>query len=534
MDNGNKIDIEKPEVKLFLQEDLLPSRKGNPDLYNLNDEYAKTRSKKISFVTKVLLWCFLGVGLITTGLVMFIQNSNDNIKIDIAVFDDLNLKGLLDVVSKTQRQLDDAVRSKNRLLIELDNKVKTFAVEKETELQLVESLNLSLAEKKKRINTANKTYEDNEQLLNEEYQLQIGMIDSEIEELTKQLASYDSANIEMAKQQESAINSQRKAFDLEKESLIQDYELRISDLMMQIQDMQKNQVSSQGDAINALKQEHLKEISVLDPTFTDERSNELVMSVIEDIIIEEAMALAVNHIEEMERAEESSTTETEIIEAPTEEKTYLPEVILNLTDKEFEQHVKAALNQLEYRLEDFHYVTNVVSTVPWLNSLKEYIIALTGMTNSIINDAVLASLDFLQQQEQVIVERDKEIEELQGEIVAFEHKIKKMYEDYEEIEKVLAEYEIVLESLDARTKQNGEAGYLLDVSDKNNITIFISTVYRDSVKDGTQAYVFRESGTIIGTVTIKRRGSILYAIANDDDVAQKLMVNDSFLLDLVQ
>ena len=50
MDHDNKVKIQKPEVKLFLPENLYPITKSSPQIYDLEDEYAKTRKNKSFFI----------------------------------------------------------------------------------------------------------------------------------------------------------------------------------------------------------------------------------------------------------------------------------------------------------------------------------------------------------------------------------------------------------------------------------------------------------------------------------------------------
>lgn len=561
MDNGHKIDIGKAEVKLFLKEEMLPSRMDAPDLYDLNTEYAKTRSKKMSFVTLVLLCCIAVVALITWGVVMFIEAENSNLEVDIAVFDDLNLKNLLDVVSKTQDKLDQNVKKKNQLNFELQNKINLAQLDRDADLQLIESLRMSVSERKIREQEVIAMFDKQVAELNQEYQPQISFLEAQNADLTKQISSYDSKNVELAKEQEAAINSQRQAFEIEKKQLTDDYESIIADLMLQIESMQKSQLAAQTTAIETLKAQQENELALLDPKFTDKKANQLVLNVIENILVEEAMTQAVEVLAETENVDtiltedmtgkeltesqneviEESANPSAINEISTEEELeqqnstlktmYLPEVVLNLTDKEFQSYVEKSLYELDSQFADFNYVADMVATVPWMNSLKDYIVALTEMTNQIGTKMVLACIDFLQRYEEVVVKQNELVFEQQKTIERLEAQLAQKIREQEQVTLVLLAYEDVLDSLDERARKNGEAGYIITINDKNNLDLFISTRHRDSVKDGTKAYVFRESGNLIGTITIRKKGTMIYGVA-DDDIANKLRVNDSILLEL--
>ena len=516
MDNGNKIDIDKPEVKLFLQEDLLPARMSAPDLYDLNTEYAKTKSKKISFTAKVLLCCTAVVALLTYGVVFYIQSANSNIKVDIAVFEDLNLKNLLDVVAKTQTKLDQAIKKKNQLEFKLENEIKLVQLEKDSDLQLLDSLRMTALTRKSKEEEINTNFEQQILEINEKYLPQIENLKIQIEDLTAQIASYDSKNVEMAKQQEAAINSQKQAFELEKEAIIAEYDATIENLMDQIEILSTVQFTTQGEAIASLKKQQANELALLDPIFTDEKANEIVSTIIEDILIEEAM---------------QSATEYLTKQPAIEEKSKQPEFIINLSDEEFKTHVEAALSEIEKEFADYNYVTELMASVPWMNSLREYIVAITQMTNEIGTNMILGCIEFLEAQDELLVKEQSYTKSLENEIIELKSNIKNLNREHEETNIILMEYEKVLISLDERARQNGEAGYIINSDDANNIALFISTTHKDSVKDGTSAYVFRESGNLIGTITIKRDGTNIYGVANEE-IANILHINDSILLEL--
>ncbi len=73
MDHDNKVKIQKPEVKLFLPENLYPITKSSPQIYDLEDEYAKTRKNKSFFIPLLMTGLCLFVGLLTFGVTKYID-----------------------------------------------------------------------------------------------------------------------------------------------------------------------------------------------------------------------------------------------------------------------------------------------------------------------------------------------------------------------------------------------------------------------------------------------------------------------------
>src|SRR5574344_1748623 len=122
MDNDNKVDKkmhQHNEVLLFLKDELQPLSHDKPHSYDLETEYAKTRKNKSSYIWVVMALSFVVVGLVTFGISRLVDYNNDKIKVSIDVFDDLNLRNLLDIVSQTKAKQDGATREMSELQAEL-------------------------------------------------------------------------------------------------------------------------------------------------------------------------------------------------------------------------------------------------------------------------------------------------------------------------------------------------------------------------------------------------------------------------------
>ncbi len=553
MGNGNKIKINKPEVKLFLHDDLLPSEAEKPELYNLEQEYAKTKSKKISFVLLVLLSCIAAVTLLTYGLARYLQIRNDSMKVDITVFEDLNLRNLLNVVSQTQNALEQTATQKNQLEIEFSTRKAQAALDREAQLQLLESLKKDNSEKEREISIIQREYAETIALLNLEYEPQLALYESQMEDFTKQLSSYDSANVELAQQQEAAINSQRQIYELEKQSLIADYDQIIQNLTEELETTQANLLSTQRNTMETLNKQHSQEISTLDPVFLDTHASSVINTLRQNM--PDNSPLPIFSIDSF---------------------------MLELSDPSIQKQAEESLVRISNDFSDYNYLSDIVSQVPWQNSLNDYVHAINTKANEIGIETVQASIELLKQQDETIVKKTTAINEQEERIIDLENQLSianKVLEEkdaelnnvnatlleknktlenniliVEQLKQKNAEqivfvedmqaqihplleikesHEKLIASFDERARENGDTGYILYISDTNRIGVYISPLYQDSIKDGMRAYVFREPGSVIGEITLHLDGSAIYARANQE-ITEKLRINDVILLELIQ
>ncbi len=514
MDNGNKINISKPEVKLFLHGDLLPDNLEAPKKYDLATEYAKTRSRRPSFIIVVLLLCVGAVTALTIGLASFLQERNNSLKVDIQVFEDLNLKSLLDVVSRTQASLDQVIQEKNLIQVEYSAKLEQVRLRRDSELQLLASLKLDQSEKDNETERIYEEYDSSSSMLYAEFQPQIELLEGQMDDYTKQLASFNTTNVEIAQEQEFILNSQRQAYELEKQELVASYEKLVEDLVTEIDSLQNMQLETQKTALSTLSVQHEKELDVLDPIFTDKN----------------AIATVSRHQSEKATIDFLQGNYRIIVE-----------------DELLQSDIDAMLGGLNSEYAEFNYVADIVSSVPWQNSLREYIQALTNMANTVGQDIVRANAQIIKKQEEALQKSQEAlllteadladallIQEQDGKQIAeLEILVQDLQADLRSIQENIAVYQDIIIAVDERAKANGDAGYILSVSDRRNIPVYISPSFINTVQNGTRAYVYRDGGNLIGLVTINRKGNAFFATP-DPETADEIRVNDVLLFELVQ
>ena len=94
MDNDNKVIIQKPEVELFLQEDVYAFNREKPKMYDLDKEFESVRKNKKHTILWPLIIMFIISILLTVGITYYIRYQNRQISVNVDVFEDINLRKL--------------------------------------------------------------------------------------------------------------------------------------------------------------------------------------------------------------------------------------------------------------------------------------------------------------------------------------------------------------------------------------------------------------------------------------------------------
>lgn len=284
MDNDIKI-IDKKElsqthkdVMLFLDDELNLLQKENAiSSYNLDEEYAKTKKNKSLFSFFILTGCLIVVLLVSWGLKKNIDTKNENITINLEEFDNLNLKGLLDSVFKVQGNYDNAIKEKSRIISQKELELQDAQTKLDNELFLIDSLKLSSKKEIARRKTqAEDEYKKTVEGINLKYDEQIAAIEAEANEYKLQLAEYDTAKIESAKEQEKLLNSERQVQELERKKLIKEYEDRLSAVNADLTEYKETSNKRMKNSVTEVAKKYQAEIDALDPVIKNTEADKLI------------------------------------------------------------------------------------------------------------------------------------------------------------------------------------------------------------------------------------------------------------------
>ena len=287
MDNDNKIkagkeapDQRHKEVLLFLNEELSRLQTGNSsESYDLEKEYAKTKKNRSFFSMGLLIGSLLVVFLLAWGITAGIEKQNSEITVNLAEFEGLNIKNLLDSVSKVQTNYDTAMKNRTNLVSDKEIALGKAAEKRDSDLFLIDSLTLDAKQTEERKAAVYEEYEAAVALVNETYDSQILSAEKELQEYKKQLDEYDTAKLESARQQEQALDSERRVHQLEMDKLAKRYEDRISEMQDSMNQERHNNSEQMRKSVQEVSQKYLNQIAELDPDLSGEKSRSLVQNI---------------------------------------------------------------------------------------------------------------------------------------------------------------------------------------------------------------------------------------------------------------
>ena len=285
MGNDNKIKMTNEqrhkEVLLFLNDELNRLQtKNSADSYDLEKEYEKTKKNKSPFVILLLGISIIVVFLLAWGITAYINTKNEEITVNLAEFEGLNVKNLLDSVNKVQTNYDNAMKNKTNIISDRDVALRKAEEKRDSELFLIDSLNLDdQKEIEKRKTAVLEDYDASVAQINEYYNPQIVLADNELAEYKKQLDEYDTAKLEAARQQEQALDSERRVHRLEMEKLSKEYDDRISALQEAYAKERKDNSEQIRRQVSEVSQKYVQQIDQLDPDLTHSSAQGIVNTV---------------------------------------------------------------------------------------------------------------------------------------------------------------------------------------------------------------------------------------------------------------
>ena len=576
MDNDNKVIIQKPEVELFLQDDIYAFNREKPKMYDLEKEFANVKKQKKHTILWPLIILFIISILLTLGITYYIRYQNRQISVNVDVFEDINLRKLLDMVSKIEEQVEDTKNQKLKTEKQKTFELDSLTAEKEAELITVESLPISVKEKESRRAEIETRYENAVAEISTKYDNEIALLDLTLNDLQDQLNAYDSANIERAQQQQAAIDSQRQLFEIEKQQLTDNYESAINELQTQLQALQSEensmrvriteeiagQYQAQYVALESSFNEQLAVLTArlkeLDPTIEDEKYVEILKRANilqpQPEVLDDSTMLDAEQLEALEGQLEvenpnNLTGETQedlevenpaelVAENPAEMPIEDSEKMISLqkrleTITEIPDSLKEPYENLLVLSSDYETATELLLSVPQENDIPQYIRALEKINaetnNQLLDLYFQLSEEYSQIQEEYVDEKanlKQEKTALQNQLYREQNKNLELKENNANLNKIYSFFERM-------ALENGDAGYVLDTSDKDKILVYVSPLYKNEI-NYTLAYVFRKSDEMIGTITLIKEGDFYYGIPSTNDVGQSIKPGDKILLDVIK
>ena len=497
MDNDNKVDKkmhQHNEVLLFLKDELQPLSHDKPHSYDLETEYAKTRKNKTTSIWILMIAAVIVVGLFAFGISKYVDYTNNNIKININAFDDLNLRSLLDVVGQSKDKYDTAVKEKSELEAELAYGTKQAEQKKEADLFTLQSLKLNPKETNKRAAVIRKEYDDTITALHAQYDVQIDAKQNLINHYKEKLDEYDSNKVTQAKEQEAAVDSQRQLNEFEKKQLIMKYENEIDKLRGQMNSSQQDSFDRQKQAVKVITNEYQARIDALDPTIADDKG-----------IISRATAQKQNE-------------------------TYQGTTFMYQLNPYASEDYRQAITDTGKILDDFKSAASVVQSVPQKKSIPLYVKAMVQFAYSAVNNITSSSSAEINRLVQL---NNNYLQKVSDTEAAKNKTIQKLTDEKKEIQNQSDFYQTYFEST---CGQSGAQGMIITLSTTTKIPVYIvqscRTYFTDQAYEGVaiRGAIVRKNASV-AKVTISYDNGLYYCVPDDVSAGSKIRIGDFITID---
>lgn len=254
-------------VKYLLKDELEAISKDTQDLYDLEKEYAKTKLNRTYFVPKVLLACVIFVVLITLVICFGITKFDQNIAVNIDVFQDVDIKGMLDLSARTDASYQQAVKAHNELEASLDFALKEALQKKDEDLFMLNSMRL----KKTKLNQRKKEIEDDYlascKAIHNEYDIKLEASNKDVKHFKALLDEYNTGAAKNVQGKLSSLNSERQLHQLEIDRITKGYESQIKELENRLDKKQRDSLDRQKKSVSTVTKNFEER---LDPIIKDD------------------------------------------------------------------------------------------------------------------------------------------------------------------------------------------------------------------------------------------------------------------------
>ena len=273
MDHDNEVvPARENKVQLFLRDNLLSIRQEQQQGYDLDVEFGKTKKNKdylvVWIIVVVVAIVALGAWLVTSN----INKSSRNIAVDIKVFEDINLKNVLDLAKKAEDSYSDIQKERVSADANFQTNLNTLEVQKKADLDILAAKKLSDADRAAQKQTIIDTYAKRVNSLKASNKAALAEIDNRLDAAKKQVESFDKKRVDEARAQKKVLDNQQDLYELEKKKMQDAYEKEIADLRTHAAMIEKENSKLKTDQVKELIDEYQSRIAALDPVFADEKA----------------------------------------------------------------------------------------------------------------------------------------------------------------------------------------------------------------------------------------------------------------------
>ena len=454
MDNEDQVKALVQQSKLIFLQEVAEEYRRKQAQYDLGQEFAKTRRNRTIVVPLVILLvalAFLVWGLVLT---LAIQEGGKNIKVNIAEFEDVNLKEILDAAKKNENDLRLAKDELAALEQQLAAGLQAARDAAKRGLDVLNAENLGAAEKKRRSDAIGAAEARETGRLHAEFDPKIEAARKKVAEIQGRIDAYDAGKVRQAKEQEEIRNNQQRLFNMEMDRTRTGYENRIKELEANHKGQLDSLTSYNNQLVRTMKATHDREVAALilkyNPVIGEAELKRLLEEPIDGDILRTAPPGAFR---------------------PTLEK----EGVMS----------RSEYSGFERANRDYDRIIGALKAIPYRNSVPQ-IIAQAEFRNRHIDN----SYERLWNRLAETVDRKNAI-------------IQSQSEDLNQI----------TFAMDYLISTSNENGYILDPRDPKNIAVHVSGLRR--VDEGMSALVFRRDDEYIGKIRFFRKDGKFRAVLTE-------------------
>ncbi len=239
------------------------------EVYDLEKEFAQTRKNRSLMIPLVTFATLLVLGGIAWGVTNWIQEINNAAPVDVASFDDLNLKDLLDTAKRNENDMAGAQSDLHQLQFDLKSSLDAVEQDYQSNLENIKAKAVHPTDLATQSAAAKNDRDAKRKAIQASFAGRIAAKNAEIAAIQKKIDSYDQRLMQQAQAQQAVLDSANKKFDLERQQLVTDYEKRLNDIMTR----RKNDIA----ALNAQRVELAANLTArYNPVFADQRMESLL------------------------------------------------------------------------------------------------------------------------------------------------------------------------------------------------------------------------------------------------------------------
>ncbi len=200
------------------------------EIYDIDAEFAKTRKNRSKMVPLVTVATLVILGLVAWGITNWIQARTNAAPVDVAAFDDLNLKDLLDSAKRNENDMANAQSALQQMNFDQKSLLDSADRDYQANLETIKAKSSGAADLSAQEAAAKVDWQAKRRQIQDSYSQRIAAKKTEIAAIQAKIDKYDQRLMQQAQQQKAVLDSANQKFDFEKQQLVADYERRLADL----------------------------------------------------------------------------------------------------------------------------------------------------------------------------------------------------------------------------------------------------------------------------------------------------------------